>query len=187
MRESASGAGVVSDVRNIGIIIDGTQAPGDYYLTSSGFPIGSLVPVSSGPGVELSLIVFGAQTRSGRIWKARVVSTTSGPNARQPTKLQWVVVQASDGVVVPKGKVVEIPFAPITSLVGNPFTLIFNEEIDFGAVNWNEGDLFGVKVTVGAPVATPPPDPDTISMMLTYECVYSQRSPLAGPTSETSR
>lgn len=177
MRESPSGSGLVTDVRQLFLAIAGTDAAGPYFLAQLGGGISSLVPEV--PGSEFSLISYGVQTRAGRLARARVlaVTNTTPNNARVPTIFQWFKL-GGDGSKALVGNAVAVPWAKSPNITTPSLKSFLNEQLDFGSVTWNAGDVIGLHMILGG---TDVGTPNGWSANIAYENVYAQRSPLAGP------
>lgn len=182
MRESPSGSGLVTDVRNIFLVVGPTNLPGNYFAALSfGAGAAEFVPESVPPsGSELSLISYGVQPRSGRIWRARLLSVTNTPkgNRRVPTILQWFRLNKDGGSEL-VGNAVAVPWEKSLAPASTPdLTALQNIALDFGRVVWNAGDVIGLHAVLGnTDVGTP----DGWTATISYENVYAQRSPLSGP------
>ncbi len=174
MRESPSGSGLVTDVRQLFVEVGPTNLPGPYFVALTGGSVSALV--AEVPGSEFSLISYGVQPRAGRIWRARVLAATNTTpnNARTPSIFQWFKLGA-DGSKGLLGSAVAVPWAKSPNLSLKSF---LNEQLDFGTVAWNAGDVVGLHVILGG---TDVGTPDTWTANIAYENVYAQRSPLAGP------
>jgi hypothetical protein len=179
MRESPSGSGLVTDVRQLFLAIADTDAPGPYFLAQLGGVGGTSALVPEVPGSEFSLISYGVQPRAGRLWRARVlaVTNTTPNNARVPTIFQWFKLGA-DGSKGLLGNAVAVPWAKSPNITTPSLKSFLNEQLDFGTVTWNAGDVIGLHMVLGG---TDVGTPSGWSANVAYENVYAQRSPLAGP------
>jgi hypothetical protein len=180
MQNSPSGSGLITDyIGTLAIFgILANTAAGEYYVAPG--LIGALValiPVT--PGSELSALAGGVQTRQGRFVRTRLLNTGTNTalGKRKPTKLQWQIVDHVTGDVIPVGKVVEVPWGPNSTTFVN-LSQFPQEAVDFGSVRWATGDLYILKVTVGAIVSGAPGDQ---ALLISGETAYVALPPVSGP------
>jgi len=118
------------------------------------------------PNALIFPFVQGSRTRPGRLGKTRFALIADPSTAgTSPVKVQWSV----NGV--PVGDELTIPW--VTSVAPTTYAescaLVSGDEVDFGDVFWDTGDVLGLMITTGATfVGT-----TNTSLVMAYEEIFA--------------
>jgi len=184
MQNSPSGSGLITDYTGLLVFtqIEPGDLPGEYYVPGGVF--GALTgPVPVAPGSESAAIPNGVQTRQGKLGRTRLLTGVTGVtpgSKRNPTLLQWQIIEHGTGDIVPVGNEVSVPWAPdVTASLS--FADLGNAPLDFGSVRWNAGDIYVLKMTVGTIASGAPGTEGTQIFALSGESVFVALPPVVGP------
>jgi hypothetical protein len=146
-RQSPSGPGVITDKIYQPLGLTGTEPPDDYFVLpfEAALAFGTFVVSTTDPSAPALPLLFGPETRDGRIGKCRIAYGVDVPGS-DPLEFQWNV----NGVLVGAPLVVSpliisplpVTYADVTALVkGDPYT--------FPGALWKAGDVVALQLKIG--------------------------------------
>jgi hypothetical protein len=146
-RQSPSGPGVITDKFYQPIGLTGAEPPNDYFVLPLVIATlaGTFVIPTTDPFGEALPLLFGPETRDGRIGKCRIAYGVDVPGS-DPLEFQWNV----NGVLVGAPVVVSpLIIAVLPTTYADVAALVKGDPYNFPGASWKAGDVVALQLKVG--------------------------------------